>query len=159
VVLSTAVVASSATFAVMASYDVLASAAFSAIIDAATEASLTVEVDPSLSEPPGIVDALALGSGYSAVATPGACCPNNGGPLTMDPPLRDGLILLCRGTSSSSDDTSVLLSTIRGATLPFPLCRARSSARATLATGYVCPRDLDAPRIVSPLSCYDVDIV
>jgi hypothetical protein len=50
--------------------------------------------------------------GYSVVATPGACCPESGGPLIVDPPLRNYLILLYRGTLSSFDDTSVSLSMI-----------------------------------------------
>jgi hypothetical protein len=122
--------ASSATFAVTTSstaFDtvdssvVLTSVAFSAIADVAAEASLATEVDPSPSDPLGAINAAALGSGRGAVTTVGAFYPNDGGPLSADSPLWNGLILLCRGTPSSSDDTSVSLSTIRGVTLAFPL--------------------------------------
>jgi hypothetical protein len=37
------------------------------------------------------------------------------------PSLQNSLVLLYRGTSSSFDGTSMSLSTIRGAALPFPL--------------------------------------
>jgi hypothetical protein len=43
------------------------------------------------------------------------------GPLIVDPPLWNCLVLLCRGTLSSSDDTSISLSTTRGTILPFSL--------------------------------------
>jgi hypothetical protein len=101
----------SAAFATTASSAVLISAAFSAAT-AAVETSLAVEADLLLPNPLGATDAATLGSGRGVVATPGACYPDNGGPLTVDPPLRSCLILLCRGTSSSSDDTLVSLSTI-----------------------------------------------
>jgi hypothetical protein len=107
--------ASSIAFAAAASSIILTSVAFSTVVDAAAKASRDVEVDPLPSDPPGAIDAIAvvaLRSGRSATATLGACCPNSGGPLTVDPPLWNDLIFLYRGTSSSSDDTSVPLSTI-----------------------------------------------
>jgi hypothetical protein len=107
--------ASSATFTAAASSTVFVLAAFSATATAA-KTSLTIKADPS-----GAINTATLGSGCSAVATPGPCCPNSEGPLTVDPPLWNYLVLLCRGTSSCSDDTSILLSMTRGTTLPFSL--------------------------------------
>jgi hypothetical protein len=46
------------------------------------DTSLAVEADP-----PSAVDAATLESGCGAVAAPGACCPDSGDPLTVDPPL------------------------------------------------------------------------
>jgi hypothetical protein len=44
-------------------------------------------------------------------SSPRCLLPNSWGPLTVDPPLWNCFVLLCRGTSSSSDNTSVLLRT------------------------------------------------
>jgi hypothetical protein len=85
-----AVVASSVAFTATASSAVLISAAFSTATTAA-ETSLVAEVDPL---PP---DVATLGSGYGAVAAPGAYCPNNGGSLTTKlphPPLLGDIIFL-----------------------------------------------------------------
>jgi hypothetical protein len=109
--LSIATFTAAATFATVTSSVVIVSVASSVVV-AAAETSLAVKAGLLLSDLLGIVDAATLGSGYSAVATLGAYCPNSEGPLTMDPPLRNCLILLYRGTSSSSDDTSVSLSMI-----------------------------------------------
>jgi hypothetical protein len=97
--------------AAMASSVVLVPAAFSAAA-AAIETSLAIEADPLLPNQPGAVDTATLRLGNDVVATLGACCPNSGGPLTMDPSLWNCLILLYRGTLSSSNDTSVSLSAI-----------------------------------------------
>jgi hypothetical protein len=118
---SFAAIASSTTFAIVAYSFILALVAFSA----ATEASLAVEVDPLPSDPLGTIDAIALRSGRDVAATSRADCPDSRGPLTADPSLWSHLILLCRGASSSVDDTLVSLSTIRGATLPFNMPKPR----------------------------------
>jgi hypothetical protein len=77
--------------------------------------------------------------------------------------MRYNLFLLSRGTSSS-DETSVSLSTVHepvleAGPLAFPLAGVRAGARATLVTDYICPRDLHAPRLVTPLSHYNVDVI
>jgi hypothetical protein len=64
----------------------------------------------------------------------------------VDPPLQTDLILLCRGTSTSFDDTSVSLSTILGAAWSFPLSEPRSILTppwppAMTALGISMPRD------------------
>jgi hypothetical protein len=69
--------------ATVASSAVLISAAFSATA-ATAETSLAIEADPLQPDPLGAVDVTTLGPGCDAVATPGACCPNSGGPLTVD---------------------------------------------------------------------------
>jgi hypothetical protein len=109
------VAASSTAFAAVASSTVLISASFSAATTA-VETSLSVWVDPL-----GAINAATLRSGCGALATLGTYCPDSGAPLIVDPPLQNCLILLYRGTSSSSDDTSISLSTTRGTTLPFSL--------------------------------------
>jgi hypothetical protein len=114
-------VASSVAFATMALSVVLTSVAFSAVADAATEASLVVKVNSLSSDPPSAVNAATLVYGYGAAAASGVYWPDSGVPLTTDPSLQNILILLWRGVSSSTDDISVSLSTIRGSTLPFPL--------------------------------------
>jgi hypothetical protein len=72
-------------------------------------------------DPPGAIDTATLGLGCSVVATTGTYCPDSRGLLAVDPPLQNCLMLLCRGTSSSSNDTSVSLSMTLGTALPFSL--------------------------------------
>jgi hypothetical protein len=79
---------------------------------AAIETSLAVEADPMPLNLSGAIDAATIGLGCGAMAAPGTCCLDSGGPLIVDPPLWNYLILLCKGTSAPSDDTSVSLSMI-----------------------------------------------
>jgi hypothetical protein len=78
----------------MASSAIYVSAAFSIAAAAAAETTLTVEADPLPSNPSSTVDAI-IESGYGSVEAPEAYYPNIGGPLIVDPPSRDCLILLC----------------------------------------------------------------
>jgi hypothetical protein len=43
--------------------------------------------------------------------------------------------------------------------LAFLLAGAGAGACTTRATGYVCPKDLDASRLITPLPRCDIDIV
>jgi hypothetical protein len=99
---------------------ILVSAAFSGTTTAA-KTSLAVEVYPPPQNPLGAIDAATLVSGCGAVAVPRTRCLDSWGPLTVDPPLWNCLLLLCWGSSFSSDDSSVLLSTIQGNAFPFSL--------------------------------------
>jgi hypothetical protein len=105
-----AVMASSAAFTAAVSSAVLISATFSTATTAA-ETSHAIKVDPLQLDLPSGVDVTTLEPGYGAVAALGVCCPDSEGSLTVDPPLWNCLILLCRVTSTS-DDSSASLSTI-----------------------------------------------
>jgi hypothetical protein len=61
------------------------------------ETSLAVKVDPLPPDPSGAINVATLGLGYGVVAALGACCPDSRGPLIVDQPLWNCLILLCRG--------------------------------------------------------------
>jgi hypothetical protein len=60
--------------------------AFSATA-ATAKTSLAVELDPLLPYPLGVIDAATLGSSCDIVAALGACCPDSGAPLIVDPTL------------------------------------------------------------------------
>jgi hypothetical protein len=137
------VMASLVVFAVVASSTILVLVAFSGAA-AAVETSIAIEVDPPPSDPLDDINAATLGSGCGVVAALGTCCPDSGGSLTVDPPLLNCLLLLYRGTSSSSDDTSVSPSMTRGTTMPFSLPElgpvlALPWPSAKTAQGYGCP--------------------
>jgi hypothetical protein len=75
---------STTTFTATTSSIVPISTAFSTAA-AAAKTTLTVEVDPLPPDPLSAIDA-TIGSDYGMVAALGAYCPNNGGPLIVDPP-------------------------------------------------------------------------
>jgi hypothetical protein len=111
---SAATALSAATFAVMASSAAFTAAVSSAVLISATFSTAATAAETSHAirvDPPSGVDVTTLEPGYGAVAALGVCCPDSEGSLTVDPPLWNCLILLCRVTSTS-DDSSASLSTI-----------------------------------------------
>jgi hypothetical protein len=116
-----ATTSSTTTFTMASSATAFTAASSTALFIAASSVAFAVKVDLVPPDPPSVVDVATLRPSHSAAAASRACYPDSGGPLTVDLSLQNSLILLCRGMASSFDDTSVLLSMIRGATLRFPL--------------------------------------
>jgi hypothetical protein len=92
-------------FTAIASSAILVSVAFS-VAATTTGTSLAIEVDPLPPGPPATVDATTCGLGCGAVATPRTDYPDSGGPLKWTHHYKV--------MPSSSEDTSISLSTIRG---------------------------------------------